>query len=151
MRRVTLLAAICVLAFPSPGADNPFVGTWELNLTKSRLDPKSPPVQTQAVKYVTDGTILKAFLTTNGNSSAHPTVYDGQEHEYGGTSALHATHIIPSMKGRTLETVFKRAGKKVGIRKNTLSDDGRTMTVSVEGTTPNGDNYRSVLVFEKRD
>ncbi len=64
---------------------------------------------------------------------------------------MHATHIVPFMKGRTHETVFKRDGRKVGIRKNTLSDDGRTMTVTVEGTTPKGDNYRSVLVFEKRD
>lgn len=150
MLRVALMAAMCGLVFASPQAENPFVGVWELNLSKSKPDPKSPPVQTQAVKYVAEGPILKGFLTTDGNASAHPTVYDGHEHEYGGTSALHATHIIPTAKGRTLETVFKRDGKNVGIRKNVLSEDGRTMTVTVEGTTPQGSKYLSVLVFEKK-
>jgi hypothetical protein len=150
MRRVAFIATMCAFAFASPGADNPFVGNWELNVSKSKPDPKLPPVQAQTVKYGLDGTKLKAFLTTNGNASPHPTVYDGQEHEYGGTSAMHATHIIPTAKGRTLETVFKREGKQVGTRKNTLSDDGQTMTVTVEGTTPDGSKLLSVLVFEKQ-
>jgi hypothetical protein len=47
------------------------------------------------------------------------------------------------MKGRTLEAIFKRDGKEVGIRKNTLSPDGRTMTVTVEGTTTEGQKYLS--------
>src|ERR671913_1486915 len=107
MRRFAFVAAICTLAFAGPGADRAFVGNWELNVLKSKPDPKSPPVKAQTVKYIMDGTTLKGFLTTDGNASPHPTVYDGQEHEYGGTSAMQATHIIPTAKGRTLETVFK--------------------------------------------
>ena len=151
MRQFTVAAALlCTLAFAGPEADNPFVGIWELNLSKSKPDPKSPPVQTQAVKYVLEAGVLKGFLTTDGNASAHPTVYDGQEHDYGGTSALYATRIIPTARGGTLETVFKRDGNNVGIRRNTLSADGRTMTVTVEGTTPSGSKYHSVLIFEKK-
>ena len=142
---------MCALAFAVPGTANPFVGEWELNAKKSKPDAKSPTVKTQSVKYVSDGTTLKAFLTTDGSTSAHPTVYDGREHEYGGTSALRATHITATAKGNTLETVFKRDGKTVGIRKNTLSPDGRTMTVTVEGSTPEGEKYSSVLVFEKKN
>jgi len=150
MRRLVFVAALCALAFAGPGPDNRFVGEWELNLSKSKPDAKSPLIKAQTVKYVSDGPTLKGYLTTDGNPSAHPTVYDGQEHEYGGTSAMHATHIIPTAKGRTLETVFKREGKQVGTRKNTLSDDGRTMTVTVEGTTPDGSKLLSVLVFKKQ-
>ena len=150
MRRLVFVAMMCALALTSSGAENPFVGIWELNVAKSKPDPSSPPVQTQTVRYVIDGSILKASLTTDGNPSAHPTRYDGQEHEYGGTSGLRPTHIVPTAKGSTLETVFKRDGMKVGTRKNTLSADGRTMTVVSEGTKPDGTKYRSVLVFEKQ-
>ena len=150
MRRVVFVVAMCALALTSSGAENPFLGTWELNTVKSKPDPSSPPIKSQIVKYSIDGSALKASLTIDGNPSAHPTVYDGQEHEYGGTSPLSPTHIIPTWKGKTLETVFKRNGLKVGTRKNTLSADGLTMTVVTEGTKPDGSKYLSVLVFEKQ-
>jgi hypothetical protein len=151
MRRLAFIAAMCAFAFAGSGADNPFVGEWELNASKSKPDAKSPAVKTQIVKYVMEGTTLKAFLTTDGDPAAHPTIYDGNEHEYGGTSALLPTHIIPTIKGRTLEATFKRDGKMVGIRRNTLSPDGRTMTVAVEGTTPEGEKYFSVLAFDRKN
>jgi hypothetical protein len=151
MQRLVLIAAMCAFALAGPGPDNSYLGEWELNLSKSKPDAKSPTVKTQTVKYTIEGTTLKAFLTTDANPAAHPTIYDGKEHEYGGTSALHPTHIIPTAKGRTLEAVFKRDGKMVGIRKNTLSPDGKIMTVTVEGTTPDGEKYLSVLVFERKN
>ena len=150
MRRAVVVAVMCALALTSSGADNPFLGTWELNTVRSKPDPSSPLIQSQTVKYSIDGAVLKASLITDGNPSAHPTVYDGKEHEYGGTSALRPTHILPTWKGKTLETVFKRNGQKVGTRKNTLSADGLTMTVVTEGTKPDGSKYLSVLVFEKQ-
>ena len=150
MRRIVLVVVICALALTTSGAENPFLGTWELNTAKSKLDASSPTIQGQTVKYAMDGSLLKASLTTDGKPSAHPTVYDGQEQEYGGTSALSPTHIIPTRKGNMLETVFKRNGVKVGTRKNTLSADGLTMTVVTDGTKPDGSKYLSVLVFEKK-
>jgi hypothetical protein len=138
------------LAGAGSAADNPFLGTWELNLAKSKPDPSSPAIQAQSVKYFIENSVFKGSLTTDGNPSAHPTVYDGQEHEYGGTLALRPTHVIPTLKGNTLEAVFKRDGKRVGVRRNTLSADGRTMTVLTEGTKPDGGKYRSVQVYDKR-
>lgn len=149
MRRASIVV-MCALALTSWGAENPFLGTWVLNTTKSKPDPSSAPVQSQTVLYSVDGTTLKASLTTDGKPAAHPTVYDGKEHEYGGMSPLSPTHIIPMSKGKTLETVFKRNGLKVGTRKNTLSADGSTMTVVTQGTKPDNSNYYSVLVFEKQ-
>jgi hypothetical protein len=151
MRVLVIAQMILVLTLSSSGAENPFVGIWELNIGKSKPDPSSSPVRTLAVKYVLDdGAVLKAWLTIDGVPSAHPTPYDGKEHEYGGTSALLPTHIVATAKGAILETFFKRDGMKVGTRKNTLSADGRSMTVITEGTKPNGTKYRSVLVFEKQ-
>ena len=150
MRGIAVALMIVAFGLSSSGAENQFVGVWELNLAKSKPDPSSAPVHSLSVKYVAAGSVLKAFLTTDGAPSPHPTTYDGQEHEYGGTSALLATHIVPTAKGAALETVFKRDGKKVGTRKNTLSADGRTMTVISEGTKPDGTKYRSILVFEKQ-
>jgi hypothetical protein len=43
MRRAVLVAVMCALALTSSGADNPFVGTWELNPVKSKPDQSSPP------------------------------------------------------------------------------------------------------------
>jgi hypothetical protein len=150
MRQIAFGAIMLALTLSSSGAENPFVGTWELNRTESKPDPSSLNVESLAVKYYLEGSTLKASLITNGKPSAHPTTYDGQEYQYGGTSPLEATHIVPSLRDRMLETIFKRDGKKVGTRTNTLSADGRTMTVVSKGTKPDGSEYRSVLVFEKQ-
>ena len=150
MQRLLCAIASFVLALSALAAPNPFLGSWDLNTSKSKFDPSSPKIESQTVKYSMDNSVFKSSVTVDGSPAAHPTVYDGKEHEYGGTSALRPTHIIPTVKDTMLETVFKRDGKKVGIRKNTLSPDGRTMTVITEGTKPDGSPYKSVLIFDKQ-
>jgi hypothetical protein len=38
--RTTLLLALSALALPVVVAENPFIGTWKLNQTKSDLNPR---------------------------------------------------------------------------------------------------------------
>ncbi|HYI93498.1 MAG TPA: hypothetical protein VEX68_08140 [Bryobacteraceae bacterium] len=150
MQRLFCAIVSCVFAVSVFATGTPFLGSWDLNPTKSKFDPSGPKIQSQTIKYYIENGVFKSSVTIDGSPSAHPTVYDGKEHEYGGTSALRPTHIIPTAKENTLETVFKRDGKKIGTRKNTLSPDGRTMTVTSEGTKADGSPYKSVLVFDKQ-
>ena len=150
MQRLLCVIASCVFAVSAFETGTPFLGSWDLNVAKSKFDPSGPKIESQTVKYYVENGVFKSSVTVDGSPSAHPTVYDGKEHEYGGTSALRPTHIIPTAKANMLETVFKRDGKKIGTRKNTLSPDGRTMTVISEGTKADGSPYKSILVFDKQ-
>jgi hypothetical protein len=150
MQRFLCAIAACVFAVSAFATGSQFLGSWDLNPSKSKFDPSGPKIQSQTIKYYIENGVFKSSVTVDGAPAAHPTVYDGKEHEYGGTAVLRPTHIIPTAKENMLETVFKRDGKKIGSRKNTLSSDGRTMTVISEGTKSDGTPYKSVLVFDKQ-
>jgi hypothetical protein len=75
-------------------------------------------------------------------------LYDGQEHKLESTNTGF-THITGTVEGNTLKTEFKRDGKVVAVRRNSLSSDGRTMTVVADATLPDGTKTHSVEVYEK--
>ena len=149
MRRYDFIALLCATALSSWAADNSFLGKWELNLAKSKLN-ANPPIQAQTIEYSMDGSNVKASVTVNGKPM-NPMMYDGQEHAASTTSPVAYTHAIGMQRGKTLQTVFKRDGKEVGTRKNTVSEDGRTMTVISDGKSPDGKSIRSVAIFDKRE
>ncbi len=144
------MIAIMTCALALTAADNPFVGTWERNASKSKPDPSAVKVQKHTVTYSMNGNVLMAVVTSDGTQGAPPTMYDGQEHDVTSTSSLSYTRSIATANGNTLETLFKRDGKTVGTRKNTLSPDARTMTVTQNGTKPDGGKYHSIVIYDKR-
>ena len=150
MKALILAAFTCAPAITTSAADNPFVGTWELNLAKSNRDPNMPKVQKQTIVYSPEGSGLKAVVTIDGKSAGAPTIYDGKEHERTGTTVGEYTKAKATAHANTLETVFTKDGKVVRTRKNTLSPDGRTMTVVMEATAANGAKIHNVDVFDKQ-
>jgi hypothetical protein len=137
-----------MLAITAFAADNPFVGTWELNVAKSERDAALLKIKHRTVVYTAEGSSLTAVVTTDGKAQA-PVTYDGQEHAVPSATGLY-THATSTAKDRTLETEFKKDGKVVGTRKNSLSADGRTMTVVMDVKQADGTKVHSVAVYDKR-
>jgi len=148
VKELLLAALTCVLAFTAAAAGNPFVGTWEMNMMKSKLDAAAPKFQNRTIVYTAESSGLKAVVTTDGKAQTDVT-YDGQQHAVTPASGLY-THETATAKDRTLETEFKKDGKVVGSRKNSLSADGRTMTVVLDLRQANGNMVHSVAVYDKR-
>ena len=149
MRLICFLLIAC--GFVS-AADSPFVGKWQIDESKSRSDPSGPGIMAHVVAYTLENGVLIGTASAS-DGSARPNVvrYDGQERTPAPSSAnaLGYTTYVSTANGATLETLYKKDGKVVGSRRNSLSRDERTMTIELSGTTVDGRKLHSTLVYHK--
>ena len=153
--RVTALGII--LAFvgiqsAAQGSD-PILGTWELNVAKSKYSP-GPAPKSESRTYVMAGQDIKATSRgvdgTGKPISGEWTVnYDGKDRPTTGfadADALSLKRIDPF----TAEFTQKMAGKVVITGTRTISRDGKVMTITSKGINEKGQTFNEVAVFEKR-
>ena len=119
-----------------------------MNMSKSKRDPNAPQRNKRTIVYSAEGASLKALVTTDGRTQP-PVMYDGQEHPMNSSDGLY-THSTGTATATNLEMVFKKDGKVTGVRKSSLSPDGRTMTVVMDTTTRDGAKVHSVEVYDKQ-
>lgn len=148
MTRLAIAVLTCALAF---AADGSFVGTWRLNPTKSTFDPNGPRLGDMTVRFVQEGAIVNAIVTTNG-STAPAIPIDGTEQPNPGNvpSIAGSTHHVSRLKGETITTEFRKEGKVVATREITLDPGGKSFTSVLQATRPNGQKYKSVAVFDRK-
>ena len=132
---------------------DPIVGTWELNVTKSKYSP-SPPPQSETRTYVAAGQDIRA--TSKGvDSAGTPTTaewtvnYDGKDRPQTGNPDAD-TLSLKRIDAFTTEWTQKRAGKVVITGTRTISRDGKVMTITSKGTNAKGQTINNAEVFEKR-
>jgi hypothetical protein len=147
---------LCVLVFAlAAGAQqDPLLGTWKLNLAKSKYNP-GPPPQSRVLKYEPFGS--NGFKLTNDGVTASgekthaegTNVMDGKDYPVADSQTVD-TETNTRIDAYTTETVAKKGGKTVTVTRRTVSRDGKTLTVSAKGTTANGQPYSDVRVFDKQ-
>jgi hypothetical protein len=148
MRTIVLAFLLCASMV---AAENPFVGTWTMNKSKSKPDPNGPQLDSLIVQFSQDGPTLTAIITNDG-IVAPPVPIDGKEQRAPANmpSVAGSTHHVSTLKGNTIHTLFKKDGKTVATRNVSVSPDGKTMTSVMEGTLPNGQKLKSVAIFDKK-
>lgn len=139
-------AAVCL------GADNPMMGTWKLNEGKSKLDPNGPKNQT--VVYSAAGEQMK--ITVDGVDANGKAIHsewtgaaDGKDHPVTG-AANEDTRAYKKIDNRTLEFTSKKDSKVISTGKVVVSADGKTRTVSHNGTSDDGKKFSSTVVYDKQ-
>jgi hypothetical protein len=154
---LTLLSA--ALTLPSTcilGADmavDPAVGTWTLDLAKSKLDPNEPALKSSVRTYSATPDGLKVSIHSVDANGAHDTgstfTYDGKPHSASGTSDY---EMIAVTRVGTSEskTELIKSGKVVGHLARVVSKDGKTMTVTVDETNAKGASVHEVTVYERQ-
>jgi hypothetical protein len=139
----TLSAAIAVwAAHPLPIAgqasansdeDRLLLGTWKVNLAKSKYRIGSPP-QNQTRTYEPQGEGVKATIRTtypNGRSTTVGYVANYDSLEYAVTGSPDADTIaLKKVAPRTAAVVLSHAGKVMATVRRVISEDGQTMTIS---------------------
>jgi hypothetical protein len=149
-----LMTTILVLALATAAmaAGNPFVGTWKLNLAKSKYNP-GPAPKSSTVKVTAQDNGLKyamANVDAEGKATNEGFAYkfDGKEYPYTGSSGTDtiAAHRIDAS---TIDYVMK-GGSGVGSGRAVISRDGKTMTVTQEGKDARGQNWNNTLVLDKQ-
>ena len=148
----TVLAAFGVVHLAAQTAD-PLVGTWELNIAKSKYSP-GPAPKSETRTYVVAGQDIKATLkgvdAEGKPTSAEWTVNtDGKDRPATGFADLDALSL-QRIDAFTVEFTQKKAGKVVGTGTRVISKDGKVMTITTKGTNAKGQAFNDVQVFEKR-
>jgi len=152
---VFALVLISVLALTAVvfAADNN-VGTWKLNLAKSKYSPgpapKSQTLKIEAwgedgVKYTADG-VGADGKPTHAEFQAK---YDGKDYAFKGNPDAD-TLAYKRIDGNTLEATLKMKGKPTITAKAMVSKDGKTRTVTQMGKNAQGQSIDITSVYEKQ-
>ena len=151
-----LLSAAFAMAASQVGLtqSNLLIGTWKLNLDKSKFNP-GPPPKSQTLNFEAAGQDLKNTVETiDAQGQVTPKIvfmhiYDGKPHPTTGIPAFDAT-TYTLVDARHVNWVRSKADKAVQTGSNEISSDGRTFTVTTEGTGANGQPISSVSIYEKQ-
>jgi hypothetical protein len=131
----------------------PILGTWELNTSKSTYSP-GPPLKSQRRIYQRVGQGVKytaATVQADGKSVTEEWTgtYDGKDYPITGVPDVDA-QAVKALDALKSEFTMKKGAKVLRSGTRLLSNDGKVMTVTVRGTTANGEVVHNVLVFDKR-
>jgi hypothetical protein len=148
------LALAVTLAGRAIAQADPNLGTWKLNLAKSRYNPGPPPVSDTRVfaawerdGFKETGTVVRGDGTrATLGFSAH---YDGKDCKYTGSPNLD-TIAVERVDVNTTALTLKRGGKVVGTGRTVVSDNGRTRTVTMTTTNAKGQKVDDVRVYDKQ-
>lgn len=150
---VAVAAFAATMSSASAQSKNPGMGTWKLNVEKSKYNP-GPAPKSLTVKFEPVGQGVK--LTTAGVAAdGSPTAteytanYDGKDYPLKG-SPLADTVSLKKVDDRTTLRTDKKNGKTVVTYKRVIAKDGKTFTVEIKGTNPKGEAFNNILVFEKQ-
>ena len=156
LRKGMLSFAAAILAVSVSGVSaqstNPGMGTWKLNVEKSKYKP-GPPPKSLTTKFEPSGKGVK--LTTEGigpdgkpNATEYTANYDGKDYPLKG-SALADTVSLKRVGARTTLRTDKKNGKSIVTYKRVVAKDGKSFTVDIKGKNPKGEPFHHLLVFER--
>jgi hypothetical protein len=150
-RTIVSALALCFVAGAVCFA-SPQMGTWKLNEAKSKLAPGMPKNNT--VVYAAAGDNVK--VTVDGTDAAgKPThnewtgKFDGKDYPVTGDPNSNA-RSYKTVDANTLELTVKKDGKVTLTGRIVVSADGKSRTVTVNGTDSQGKNFASTAVYDKQ-
>jgi len=131
-------------------ADDPMMGTWKLNEAKSKIAPGAPKNNT--VVYAAAGDQIKVTVdgTDAQGKAAHSEwtgKFDGKDYPVTGDPTANMRSY--KMDGKDLELTNKKDGKVTMTGKVVVSADGKTRTVTINGTDDKGAKMTSTAVYDK--
>ena len=159
MKHVLSFVAVALLAvagsFTVQAQSNPLVGTWKLNVEKSKYEPGPAPksltrtveAQGAGVKYTFAG------VAADGKAIAYgfAVQFDGKDSPVSGSMPSGADTISAKRTDSNhYVATLKKGGKVVGTSKVTISKDGTMTTVEATGTSASGAKVHEVQVYDKQ-
>jgi len=129
---------------------NPLVGTWNLNVAKSKAPFKSG---TTIVQAMGDGIRFSVDLVGTDGTKSHwefTANYDGKDNPVTGDSPYGDTVAVTRVDERTTRIVGKHGGKPTTTHTIVVSADGKTRTSAAKGTDKAGKPVDSVSFYERQ-
>jgi hypothetical protein len=151
MRKLVYIIALLGLATPLFAAD-PFVGTWKLDSAKSKYTAGSAP---KDVVLVIEEQRDNYQVTASGSyqdGSPISVKYTVPKEGGTGTAQEGPFDAVTSKRvsARVRENRYTKNGKETVSRRVVVSQDGKTMRITVKGTDAQGKPVAGVDVFDKQ-
>lgn len=148
-------ALLVVGSIAQTQSKDPWIGTWKVNLEKSTYSPGPKPTVGATIKIEPSGNGVKTTIdgtNTQGQPTHTETVtsFDGKDYPVKGARLPNTTNAQKRIDERTMEILAKVDGKPTVTTRAVVSADGKTMTATQTGTTPEGQAVKNVLVMEKQ-
>jgi hypothetical protein len=150
---IAVLAVVCCCTLPAQS--NPLVGTWKLNVEKSKYEPGPAPksltrtveAEGEGVKYTFEGVSADGKPLTYSFSVQ----FDGKDNPVSGSMPSGADTISAKRTDSNhYVATLKKDGKVVGTSKVTVSKDGKVTTVDATSTTAIGGKEHDMQVYDKQ-
>jgi hypothetical protein len=144
---IAVSGAIVMAQGPVPG-----LGTWRLNVAKSKYSP-GPAPKSATVTFSAAGQGVKAVIDGVGpdGSKTHweyTANFDGKPYPVTGNGDGDMV-VARRVNATTIETSYTLKGKPTVVNTRVVSADGKTLTVTSTGTNAQGQKVNNVQVFEK--
>jgi hypothetical protein len=144
---------VMVLGGAALAQSNNEVGTWKLNVAKSKYNPGPAPTSA-TTKIEAAGAGVKITvdqaLPTGPLHWEYTANYDGKDNRVTGNNADADTIARTRVNATTVKSVSKKGGKLTTANTSVVSSDGKTRTVTTTGTNAAGKIVNNVAVYEKQ-
>jgi hypothetical protein len=129
---------------------DPFIGSWALDLTRSEFIPGPGPATRNVVVTAIDNGLHFNIHDSGGFIDEHTNYeifFDGQDHPVDTAINVQA-YSTKRVDANTIERTGKIRGMSVETATYKISADGKTMTLTTQGSI-RGNDYSSTQVLTK--
>ena len=153
VKTIPLVLAVLIASVGLAAADDPLMGTWKLNLSKSKYNPGPPPQSrilklepagNDSLKLTNDGVSAKGEKT----HTVETFMQDSKDHPLRDEPGV--MQVNQRVDAYTTETINKKGGQTVQTLRRVVSKDGKTLTITVKGKTATGAPLDDVRVFDRQ-
>jgi len=137
MRKHLLALIFCALAPTAVlAADNPWVGTWKLDLAKSNFtgDTFTYSKGANGLMHFSDGSAIDYDFGTDGKPYTDP---------------FGDTHVWSAAGENAWDSVTKHGDTEMEKTHRTLSPDGKTLSMTSTGTRPDGTAFTNEATYTR--
>jgi hypothetical protein len=149
----SLVACLAVMSVFVGAQADPAIGTWKLNVAKSKYVP-GPAPKSNVITIVAAGSGY--HVTAKGEDAAgkptgidYTATSDGKDSPVKGAPAYDTTSL-KRIDANTTEQIRKKEGKTVQTATRKISADGKTMTVTTRGKDESGRTLNTVAVYDRQ-
>lgn len=151
LRMRTVILVLAAIATTLWAADEALMGTWKLNLSKSKIVGPIPKTRTMKIEPAGNGikvTVNEMDAQGKPNSRIYTANFDGKE--VGNPIPPDRDTISwKRIDARTWETTSKQGGKVTATSKRVVSPDGKVFTLTTTSFLEQGRTSVSVMVYDK--
>ena len=163
MRSMILALSLCLLlpmsalSQTSPAQSNPLLGSWTLNVAKSSVDYAPLPREELRTYWVTSANEM-VFSVEGTDGTGIPYAYgstaavDGREYPMPGTGTRNGGDTVSwtLVDANTIDAVVWKLGEVVNRARLQVSDDGMVLTITENGTGPDGMPTHGLRIYDRQ-